>query len=344
MEIANYYPDEISVIVPASTANIGPFFDRAGAALSKPLLRTTLRPIDKRGIDLFATSEASTPAGRFRGHAGALALERYMRELKIHQGVELIYGDASDGGYPTGGTGLSGAEAVGAVVCAAILFKQNPSEIDIVTKSARGEPGEHKDNVAPSTMGGIVFLSDVPESEETIITRAPYNENLGLAIGFSSHQKIGGTELTRGVLEEPVSRGVLINQVGRAVAGSMAIQRGDIQTFLKVVSGDLFHEPRRANAGLYGRFNAEEFSRLKRTLYQNFKIGLAISGAGPNMQLWYDKRLNPGGLKKEASEFTESWFYDHDINMLIRDVPINKHGAYANARQTYPKSALATRR
>jgi len=333
--------DRVTIQVPGSTANLGPYFDRAGAAIQDWMLEVTLELIDGNAIDLLAISDIPVPRGRERGYAGVRALEQYLKSIdKGQQGCRLTIKDISREGFLSGGTGSSGAEATGAVIAAAVLFGQSVSTRDIIIASAKGEPQEHKDNVAPSVLGGIVFLSDVPSSKELFVVQVPPPRDLGLAIGFSSHQKTEGTESTRKVLEDPVEGKLLVRQVGRAVAGALSLERGNVGDFLKFVLGDEYHEPRRAEEGIYGNFSASEFAALKHELYEKYRIALAVSGAGPSMQFWFDKKRPPFGITEECKEFIGAWFTIKGINLRMEEVRITTNGAYHYARGAYPQCHL----
>lgn len=333
--------DRVTIQVPGSTANLGPFFDKAGAAITEWKLEVTLEPVNGRDIYFQAESKIPVPEGRKRGHAGAVALEQYLQSIGIRRrGLRLTFRDISKNGFRSGGTGSSGAEAVGAVTAAAVLFGQLVSPRDIILASAKGEPEEHKDNVAPSVLGGIVFLSDVPNSPELVINRVSPPRNLGLAIGFSSHQKEGGTEAYRKVLDDPVVSKIFVRQVGRAVNGALSLRDRNVEDFLQLVLGDEFHEPRRADAGCYGKFSAEEFAKLKKELYEIHRIALAVSGAGPSMLFWFNKLQYRQGIPVEPKEFAEEWFNKRGISMRIEAVKIQARGAYSYAQQAYPQSVL----
>jgi len=333
--------DRVTIQVPGSTANLGPYFDRAGAAIQDWMLKVTLELTDGKTIDLRAISDVPVPRERERGYAGVKALEQYLQSIdKGQQGCRLTVEDISKEGFFSGGTGSSGAEATGAVIAAAVLFGQSASTRDIIIASAKGEPQEHKDNVAPSVLGGIVFLSDVPNSKELFVVRVLPPRDLGLVIGFSSHQKGGGTESTRGILEDPVDSKLFVRQVGRAVAGALSLERNDVDSFLKFVLGDEYHEPRRAEEGLYGNFSASEFAVLKQELYEKYRIALAVSGAGPSMQFWFNKKRNPSGITQEHKEFIGEWFTGKGINLRMKAVRIQTEGAYNYARSAYPQSHL----
>lgn len=338
--------DRVVIQVPGSTANLGPYFDKAGAALSRPLLQVTLEPINGREIDLAPViSAASTPKGRQRGYAGVIALEQYLHSLGVRQGFRLTYADTTKEGFPTGGTGLSGAESTGAITAVVVMLNQLLSPKEVVLASAKGEPNEHKDNVTPSVLGGMVFLSDDPYSDETLIARVLPPKHLGLAMVFSSHQKEKGTEGTLSVLEGPVSSKDMVRQVGRAVVGALLLRDGNVEGFLNLVLGDQYHEPRRADAGLYGGFSAQELFDFKGELYRKYRIALAISGAGPNMGIWFNKKVYPKGLTEEPREYIRLWGEDHSLDLgRIKEVPISRMGAYAYARRKYPQSLLALQR
>ena len=334
------YPS-VTIEVPGSIANIGPHFDGGGVALDCPKLSVTVSPLETAGaIHIEATSTCATPSGRIRGLSGQLALEHYVRETGTQQGLQLRYDDGCDThGYPTGGTGLSGAEAVGAIIGAAVLLGHKLSPQAAVAYSAYGEPGQHKDNVAPSVFGNFVFISTHPLSDSTLYQPVVAPGTLRLVMGFSSHPKIGGTEHTRSILQAPVEAGTHVQQVNLSVLGAVALQRGDIDSFIASTLGDEYHEPPRAEAGLYGNFTSDDFRVLKAQLYRE-QVGLAVSGAGPNMNLWYSSEAYPTALPKELTDYVQAWFAQHGVTIDLRPTGIAHQGAYQNALDAYPGSLV----
>lgn len=346
------FHDQVTIIVPGSTANLGPHFDGAGAALENLRLKVTLEPIDGRDIDVQVTSAASTPPGRRRGYAGALALDKYLHQLGVvTQGFRLIYADTKKNGFITGGTGLSGAESAGAIMAAAVILNQAPTPLQVIAAARQGEPGGrpgrpgHPDNVTPSVLGGIIFMGKIPGTEEMVMVRIPPPRTLGLAIGFSSHQKTGGTEATRGrILEKPISGKKVAGQVNNAVINALSLMVGGklgVENFLRFVSSDIYHEPRRAKVGLYGNFSAKDLAVFKKDFFRLFGIAVAISGAGPHLELWFSKIKYHDGIPAEPQAYLQSWGADHELTFQIENAAIAGEGVYAYAQRHYPQSRLA---
>jgi|GEM_PF-770267 len=330
--------ETVSIEVPGSTANLGLWFDAAGAALSDPTLKVTLQAVEQGEglgrIGIGHDESIHVAPGRQVGDAGRLALQNYLHEIdETQHSLKVFFSSDSPDGYRSGGTGLSGAEAVGSVLAAAVMFDQLIAVDTAINASAAGEPGGHKDNVAPSVDGGIQFLTNPLGMTKTHFHRIQPPEMLGLAIVQSSHQKQGGTEATRAILEVPRSSSEMKGQLGRATMAALALQDGDVQTFLELVYTDEFHEPKRANAGLYGNFTAHDFWQLKQKLYDDYGVGLAVSGAGPNLQLWYDREFASDA--ELAGTVLSEWFGEHAMTATVKQLHIPATGALQYAQRTY---------
>ena len=148
---------KIKIIIPSSSANVGLGYDIWCLGLEQPQLQLTYtREKRSKEILIDAKGRYQPPSGRILGYAGKIALQSYLKELGITEGAHLLY---EDNGYPVGGLGRSGAEAVGAIIAAAIIYNQKLSRTKTVVLSARGEPGEHKDNVAASVNGRFNIIT-----------------------------------------------------------------------------------------------------------------------------------------------------------------------------------------
>ena len=324
--------ERVSIVVPASSANVGLYFDAGCLGLRKPELKTTLtRRPQSSGIEYEAKTTVKGPEGRYLGFAGKLALEHLLDQHGIKEGIHLLYEDT---GYPVGGLGRSGAEAVGAIMAAAVIYEIKMDRNQVVRASAKGEPGEHMDNVAGSTNGRFNLIARAPYTSQLEVDVYDVPENLGVAIGISSHQKTTGTEGMRAVLQNPVTPKDFIEQGGLIASATAALIKGDTDRFLDLVWGDRFHEPRRADIGGYGNFNAQEFAELKRKLYEDTHIALNVSGAGPNMQILYNKDRFPQGISSRMTE-VESWFKNHGVELMIAELGVATSGAFDHAVQNY---------
>ncbi|GBC74987.1 Homoserine kinase [archaeon HR06] len=186
----------------------------------------------------------------------------------------------------------------------------------------------HLDNVAASTNGGFNIIAKNSLGEYKINYFIP-NEKLGLAIGYSDYKKEGGTEALRKILNRPIRKDIYVENLGRISSATLALVNGDIDGFIEMIWEERFHELRRANIGAYGFFNFKELLELKRYLFDTFGVALNISGAGPNIQIVYNKEKMRNW--EELKNYVEAWFLKKKVKINIKKVNIAKEGAYDKA-------------
>lgn len=151
---------ESRIEIPSSSANVGLFYDVGCMGLKEPhLIVEYTRLPSESDIKVDAKSPLTPPASRSLGYAGKKALENFLREMGINEGAHLSF---EDEGYPVGGLGRSGAEAVGAIMAAAVIYEKPLTRNEVVIFSAHGEPGQHKDNVAGDQQTEGSILSQFP--------------------------------------------------------------------------------------------------------------------------------------------------------------------------------------
>lgn len=324
-------PERVTFQVPSSSANVGLGYDIWCLGLERPSLAVTATR-GGQGVEVEARSPHEPPAGRRLGLAGVAAASAFLRGRGISGGIRLLF---EDEGYPVGGLGRSGAEAVGAVLAAAVLYGAMPSRMEVIAAAARGEPGEHMDNVAGSANGRFSIIARSPESGAPTVDVYDVPADLGIAIGYSSHRKTAGTAGMREALKEPVDPEDFVAQCGLVSAATAALVAGDTRRFLDLVWGDRFHEPRRAAIGGYGPFNAADLAALKRRLFRDFRLALNISGAGPNIQVLYSKKEHPEGIGARASAAIISWFGERGVALSVQPTAIAARGAYDAVAQEH---------
>ena len=326
--------NQIEIHAPSSSANVGLGYDIWCLGLEQPQLKLIYTRLpNQTEIELEAKSPLRPPPGRILGYAGKKALEQFLKEHNINEGAHLYYEDT---GYPVGGLGRSGAEAVGAIMAAAVTYEIKLNRNDVVVASARGEPGEHKDNVAASTNGRLsIIVPSTPYTGRPSVDFYEVPEDLGLAIGFSSYQKTGGTEEGRNVLKSQVDVNEFVEQMGMVSAATAEIVTGNIGRFLELAWGDKFHQPRRAHVRFYGDFDDNDFRGLQRKLFEEFRIAWDVSGAGPNMQAKYSREQYPQGIVETISPVVLPWFESKGIQLKLEEIVIAKEGAYDYAQENY---------
>ncbi len=323
--------DEVKLIVPSSIANVGLGFDTWSFGTLQPSLKVTYTKTTG-DIEIEAKSPYQPPPGRVLGYAGRQALESFFRQVGIKDGAHILY---EDDNYSVGGTGRSAADAVGAVISAAIIYEKKFTRDEIIALSAKGEPGEHKDNVAGSVNGRFNVVAISPSSKTASIDVYEVPDNLGVVVGYSSHKKVEGTEGMRRVTKYPVLAEDFIAQIGLISAATGALISGNVNRFLELVWGDRFHEPRRADIGGYGNFTANEFAELKKELFDQYGVALNISGAGKNVHFLYNKQQYKNGIVDAISPKTLPWFRERGIEILLKETEIAKKGAYDYAMEHY---------
>jgi homoserine kinase len=293
----------VTAKVPASIANLGPGFDVHSIALQKPSIEVTLAKDTSGSVTIHAS-------GQFRQevttnpefHAGARALRSLHKLFGVAASYVLqIRVDIP----PRKGLGLSGAEAVGAVLCANQIFKLGLDMPSVARIAATAEPSHHMDNVAASALGGFNIISGTSVEEQQITTYRPPID-LGVALVVPNIEK-ASTEATRQSLPERVSREQYVSCMGYISKISAAFVSCDVNAIIETLPWDPTFEPARAEAGCYGKgVNAQFLREEKKMLLKEFHVAETISGAGPSRALWYSISENRRLRRKRHDSLIDS--------------------------------------
>lgn len=312
--------NEVRVSVPSSSANLGIGYDIWSLALEKPNLEITYTKKDPGSSISVGTNYGDE--NELAGHSGKLALRAFFDEFGIKDGAHLVY-YAKD--YPSGGLGRSGAEAVAAITAAVLIYKKENriNHRDLIILGSKGEPDEHSDNVAASVSGGFNIIT--PNNDNNVVLTPP--DNLGVLIGHSLYNNTSGTSGSRSILKRCVTVGDFVHQSGLISAATASLVSGDLHKFLTLIGNDLYHEPCRADAKVYGNFSFEEFKTFREKLYWEFCVSMNVSGAGPSMIFMYDKSsLCSRGLaqNKTFNDVVTKWFKERGVTMTLREAKVAK--------------------
>ena len=206
---------------------------------------------------------------------------------------------------PGKGLGRSGAEAVGAVLCADRKFKLGLNGLQIARMAGNAEPSHHLDNVSASALGGFNIVTGTSTGGREVVTTIHPPKDLGVAVLVPSVEK-PSTEAARQFVPSQVKMVEHVQAMGHAARIAAAFANGDVGAILETVPWDGIIEPARAVGGLYG----VDFSYLweeKRMLLGKYHVAETISGAGPSRALWYSicedhnrKRKNKVGVIQPA--------------------------------------------
>lgn len=211
------------IVVPASSANLGPGFDSLGMALGVHALVST---IDERGdapdgFEIVSPRHPAAVAHRRVGGSGSVAVRSSI---------------------PSGrGLGFSGAVRVGAVALGLrerhgdddVLVTRRQEILEIAT-SLEG----HADNVAASLLGGVVITAT--DEERVTARRIEPADDLRLLAWVPSFET--STAASRAALPAEVSRGDAVFNIARTALLVRALISGD-RASLREATRDRLHQP-----------------------------------------------------------------------------------------------------
>lgn len=255
----------VTVYVPATTANLGPGFDTLGLALDL-WNETEFSQNGERGLSLSITGEGTGKLPTDETNAiAAAAYQLYTLAGKDPGGlvircinrIPLISGLGSSSAALL--TGLLGANA---------LLGEPFSRQDILTMATENEG--HPDNVVPAMLGGLV--ASVLRADR-IVTRKLLVSPMAITVVFPDFYF--PTKTARAILPEYVLREDAIFNVSRAVLVIKSLETGDLGLMGEVMD-DSLHQPYRLPL-IPGAKAAMQAAR------QAGASAVALSGAGPSL-------------------------------------------------------------
>lgn len=285
----------IVAIVPSSTANLGPGFDVHSLALEEPSLKVMVEKIEDGEIEITVKGKyANQVVTDVNLHSGAKALANLMECYDLQEGIKITYWVNIP---PKKGLGLSGAEAVGAVLCANEMYELRLSEEEIAMLAAKGEPSYHMDNVVASLKGGFNIIAKDPLRGKPYIANFKPPEDLGLVLIIPRISKVSTAE-ARKALPNMISKEDHISSLGHACMVSSGFSSSNVKMIIDNIAWDDVVEPARAKAGVYGSsISWKALKEEKEELLERFNVAETISGAGPSRVLWYSVSDNEGFVK-----------------------------------------------
>ncbi len=290
---------EVTAKVPASIANLGPGFDVHSIALQKPMIEVTLAGAPNGSHEIKITGPyAKEVTANATLHAGAKALETMHAQFGKPEGYALRIKVEIP---PRKGLGLSGAEAVGAVLCANRLFKMGLDIQSVARLAATAEPSHHMDNVAASALGGFNIITHAPLTEHPEIMTYPPPADLGVAVVVPKIEK-ASTEATREVLPTTIPRDNYVRSMSYVAKISAAFASSNVNAIIETLPWDPTFEPARADAGCYGKgIDAQFLQEEKEMLLKEYHVAETISGAGPSRALWFSLSQHRHVRKKKQT-------------------------------------------
>ena len=251
----------MKIIVPATSANVGPGFDSVGVAVTKYL---EIQVCEEREEWMIEHQLGKWIPRDERNVLLKIALQivpdLQPRRLKMVSDIPLARGLGSSSSVIVAGIEL--ANQLGN------LKLSKHEKLQLATKIEG-----HPDNVAPAIYGNLVIASSV-EGQVTAVV-APFPECAFLA--YIPNYELR-TRDSRGVLPKKLSYKEAVAASSIANVAIAALLTGDMVKAGQAIESDLFHER-------YRQELVREFATIKKVAKRNGAYATYLSGAGPTVMV-----------------------------------------------------------
>lgn len=268
--------DEISVLAPATVANVVCGFDCLGFALSEPCDEMTLRKIDSREVRIINRDDYDLPTDPEKNVAG-VALLAFLAAAKVDFGFEV---EITKNIMPGSGIGSSAASACGAVVAANAFIDNRFSKLELVDLAMAGEAlasgSRHADNLAPCIYGGFTL---VRSTEPLDIVEIDFPPLFATVIHPQIEIK---TSEARAILPKEVPLKSAIRNWSNLGSLVAALAKGDYDLIARSLE-DTIVEPVRKSL-------IPKFDDVKTASLEAGALGGGISGSGPSIFMLSETR------------------------------------------------------
>ena len=286
----------MNIIVPATSANVGPGFDSVGVAVTKYL---EIQVCEEREEWMIEHQLGKWIPRDERNLLLKIALQivpdLQPRRLKMVSDIPLARG-----------LGSSSSVIVAGIELANQLGNLKLSDHDKLQLATKIEG--HPDNVAPAIYGNLVIASSVEDQVSAVV--APFPECAFLA--YIPNYELR-TRDSRGVLPRKLSYKEAVAASSIANVAIAALLTGDMVKAGQVIEGDLFHERYRQDL-------VREFATIKKVAKRNGAYATYLSGAGPTVMVLAD----PDKMPKIKAELEKQPFKGklHDLQVDTEGVRV----------------------
>ena len=267
----------MKIIVPATSANIGPGFDSVGVAVSKYLIIEVLGNSDQWIIEHdLGRRIPSNERNLLIRVARQIAPAIRPHHLKMTTDIPLARGLGSSSSVIVAGIELANLLAN--------LQLSNTEKLNLATKIEG-----HPDNVAPAIYGNLTISSYVNGEVSTGVTKFPEVSLIAYIPNYELR-----TKDSRGVLPKELSYQEAVAASSIANVAIAALMKGDMVAAGQAIESDRFHEHFRQ--GLI-----KEFPKIKMMAKENGAYATYLSGAGPTVMILVPKERS-NTLKEKIEE------------------------------------------
>ena len=288
----------MKIIVPATSANVGPGFDSVGVAVTKYL---EIQVCEEREEWMIEHQLGKWIPRDERNLLLKIALQivpdLQPRRLKMISDIPLARG-----------LGSSSSVIVAGIELANQLGNLKLSDHDKLQLATKIEG--HPDNVAPAIYGNLVIASSVEDQVSAVM--APFPECAFLA--YIPNYELR-TRDSRGVLPKKLSYKEAVAASSIANVAIAALLTGDMVKAGQAIESDLFHERYRQDL-------VREFATIKKVAKRNGAYATYLSGAGPTVMVLAD----PDKMPKIKAELEKQPFKGklHDLQVDTQGVRVEE--------------------
>ena len=249
----------MKIIVPATSANVGPGFDSVGIAVTRYLSIEVLEPADAWLIEHDLGAGIPTDEKNLLlSTALSIAPAIQPHHIKMTSEVPLARGLGSSSSVIVAGIELANQLAN--------LQLSDAEKLRIAT-----EIEGHPDNVAPAIFGNMVIASYIGEDVQYVTADFP---SCDLVAFVPSYQL--KTSDSRNVLPKEWSYKEAVAASSVANVAIAALFKGDLLTAGRSIESDHFHER-------YRQSLVKEFPQVKEIAHAHGAYATYLSGAGPTI-------------------------------------------------------------
>ncbi|MTB64607.1 homoserine kinase [Streptococcus sp. zg-86] len=252
------------IIVPATSANIGPGFDSVGVALSKYLTIDIVKPQEEWFVE---HDLEFVPSDRYN-----LLIKT---ALKVYPDLQPHHVRMTSDIPLARGLGSSSSVIVAGIELANQLANLELTDDEKLRLATEIEG--HPDNVAPAIFGNLVISSYVNKKVAKIVTDFPEAS----FVAFIPNYPLRTSE-SRGVLPTQFSSKKAVAASSIANVAIAALLTGDLVEAGKAIEADMFHEPFRQKL-------VQEFYPIRQLGHELGAYATYLSGAGPTVMILASK-------------------------------------------------------